>query len=45
MRPERKFLLAAAALIAAACAFGMRPAIGLDGSQHTITYKQPALRS
>jgi hypothetical protein len=45
MKPERKVLLAAALLAAAACAFGMRPAIGLDaGFEHTI-YKQPAPRS
>jgi hypothetical protein len=45
MKPDRKLLLAAALLAAAACAFGTRPAIGVDsGLQHTI-YKQPAQRS
>jgi hypothetical protein len=52
MKPDRKLLLAAAALIAAACSLGSRPAIGLDErgernmepSQQSVV-KQSALRT
>jgi hypothetical protein len=56
MKPDRKLLLAAAALIAAACSLGSRPAIGLDdsidnqgertmqSSQHSV-FKPSALRT
>ena len=45
MKPDRKLLLAAAALAAAACALSMRPASGVDSEPRHTIYKQPALRS
>jgi hypothetical protein len=47
MKPDRKLLVAAALVAAAACVVSMRPAIGLDkaGLDGTTPYKQSALRS
>ncbi|HEV7478120.1 MAG TPA: hypothetical protein VGO02_10335 [Burkholderiales bacterium] len=49
MRPERKLLLGAAVLIAAACSLGWRPASGLDQQGERImqpsVLKQSALHT
>jgi hypothetical protein len=50
MKPERKLMLAAAVLIAAACALGSRPASGLDEQgdrlmQKDSIFKQSPLRT
>jgi hypothetical protein len=44
MKPERKLLLAAAVLIAAACALGSRPAAGLDDQGDRIMTKDSILK-
>jgi hypothetical protein len=50
MKPERKLLLAAAVLIAAACSLGSRPAAGLDNQgdrsmEFESVVKQSVLRT
>jgi hypothetical protein len=50
MKPERKLMLAAAVLIAAACALGSRPAAGVDDQGEPIMkkdfiFKQSALHT
>ena len=44
MKPERKLMLAAAVLIAAACALGSRPAAGLDDQGNRIMTKDFILK-
>jgi hypothetical protein len=50
MKPDRKLMLAAVALIAAACSLGWRPAAGLDNQgdrimENNSVVKQSALRT
>ena len=45
MKPDRKLLLAAAVLIAAACSLGSRPAAGLDNQGDSMEYKSVVKQS